>query len=120
MEIRIKSSDYEITPETAAYLDDKLAMIARLVGDDETARCDVEIGRSVGHSQQGNVWKAEIVLSRGSERLRAVAEEESINAAIDIVKDEMMQQLRKSKGRFTALSRRAGLKVKEWMRFGRE
>ena len=120
MQTRIKATDYEMTPEIAAYLDDKIAMIAKLVGDDETALCDVEIGRSVGHSQQGNVWKAEIVLSRGGERLRAMAEEESVNAAIDIAKDEMMQQLRKSKGRLTALSRRAGLKVKEWMRFGRE
>ncbi len=118
METRIKTTDYTITPEVSAYLDEKLATIEKLITD-ESAHCDVEIGRAVGHSQQGDVWKAEITLTFSGERLRAIAHEESINAAIDIVKDEMMQQLRKTKGKSVSLSRRAGLKVKEWLRFGR-
>jgi len=120
MEIRIKSSDYEMTPEVATYLDEKIAMIAKLVGEDEAARCEVEIGRAVGHSQQGNIWKAEITVFLGGDRLRAIAQEESINAAIDIAKDEMLQQLRKSKGRHMALARRAGAYVKSWLRFGKD
>lgn len=118
METRIKTTDYTLTPEVASYLDEKLGMIAKLVTD-PSAHCDVEIGRAVGHSQQGDIWKAEITLTFSGERLRAMATEESINAAIDIVKDEMMQQLRKTKGKSSSLSRRAGLKVKEWLRFGR-
>jgi ribosomal subunit interface protein len=117
MDTRIKTSDYEITPEVAAYLDDKLASIEKMIVD-PTARCDVELGRAVGHSQQGSVWKCEITISYASERMRAIAQEESVNAAIDIAKDEMLQQLRKNKGRYVALTRRAGAKVKEWLRFG--
>lgn len=118
MEIRIKTTNYEMQADTAVYLNDKISAIAKLVGDDETARCEVEIGRGVGHSQQGNVWKAEIVLSRGSERLRAVAEEESVNAAIDIAKDEMLQQLRKENGRHLSLARRMGARLKNWAKRG--
>ncbi len=117
MEIRIKASDYEMTPETAAYLDEKIATLERLVHD-SAARCEVEIGRAVGHSQQGDVWKAEIVITNFGERLYAVAQEESVNAAIDIAKDEMLQQLRKDKGKHTSIARRLGARLKRWARRG--
>ena len=118
MEIRIKTSDYEMPPETARYVDEKLAMLTKLVGDDQSASCDVEVGRAVGHAQQGNVWMAEITITRAGERLRAIAHEESVHAAIDVAKDEMLQQLRKTKGKATALSRKVGARIKDWLRFG--
>ncbi len=117
MELRIKTTDYEMTPEIQAYLDDKISAIEKLVLD-EAALCDVEIGRAVGHSQQGSIWMAEITLTAFGERFRAQAQEESVNAAIDIAKDEMLQQLRKSKGKHTAVSRKIGARIKEWLRLG--
>ena len=120
MELRIKTSDYEMTSDTSDYLESKLDAIRKLVGDDEAARCEVEIGRAIGHSQQGNIWKAEITMILSGERLRALAIEESVNAAIDIAKDEILQQLRKNKGRHTTLAHRVGAKIKRWTRFGRE
>ena len=119
MELRIKTSDYEMTPETSAYLGEKLATLERLIHD-EAARCEVEIGRAVGHSEHGDVWKAEIVVTNFGERLYALAREESVNAAIDIAKDEMLQQLRKSKGKHATLARRFGARLKRFTRFGRE
>lgn len=119
MEIRIKASDYEMTPEVSAYLDEKIATLERLVHD-AAARCEVEIGRAVGHSEHGDVWKAEIVITNFGERLYVIAQEESVNAAIDIAKDEMLQQLRKSKGKHATLLRRFGARLKNWTRFGRE
>jgi ribosomal subunit interface protein len=118
MDIRIKTSDYEMTSEVAAYLDEKIASLERLIKDG-AARCEVEIGRAVGSSQQGDVWKAEIIVHQFGERFVAIAKEESINAAIDIAKDEMLQQLRKNKDRGTTLTRRMGAKLKKMARFGR-
>jgi len=118
MDIRIKATDYEMTSEISAYLDDKIASLERLITDD-AARCEIEIGRTAGHSQQGKVWKAEITLVHFGERFHAIAEEESVKAAIDIAKDEMQQQLRKNKGRATTLARRMGAQLKRLARFGR-
>lgn len=118
MDLRLKTTDYEMPSETSAYLYAKLADIGKLLG--EADRCEVEIGRAVGHSQQGRVWKAEIVVLHEGERFRAVAQEESVHAAIDIVKDEILQQLRKNKGRTTTLARRMGARLKRLTRFGRE
>ena len=50
---------------------------------------------------------------------RAEAEAESMNAAIDEVKDELTRQLRKGKEKRTDLFRRSAAQVKEWLRFGR-
>ena len=40
-------------------------------------------------------------------------------STIDVVKDEMLQQLRKNKGRSTTLARRMGARLKRMARFGR-
>lgn len=119
MEIRTKTTDYEMPLETERYLQDRLQSLEKLLGTHaQTARCEVELGRAIGHSLQGNVWKAEFVMVLGGERLRAEAVAETVNAAIDAAKDEMQQQLRKTKGKSATLTRRTGAKIKEWLRFG--
>lgn len=117
MELKIKASNFEMTAEVSAYLDEKIESLERLVSDD-AARCEVELGRAVGHSRQGDVWKAEIVVHQYGERLYAIATAESIKAAIDISKDEMLQQLRKGKKRNTSLSRKLGARLKKFARRG--
>lgn len=117
MDIRIKTSDYEMTSEVAAYLDEKIASLERLIKD-SAARCEVEIGRAVGSSQQGDVWKAEIIVHQFGERFVAIAKEESIKAAIDIAKDEILQQLRKGKEKNSSLAKRMGARLKRWARRG--
>ena len=108
-----------MTEETADYLDEKMATIGKLVTD-SGAHYDIELGRAEGHAQQGNVWRAEITLLQKGDQLRVEAVGESINAAIDAVKDEMLQQLRKNKGRNFTLARRMGARLKRLARFGRE
>ena len=56
-------------------------------------------------------------MSKG-ERWVAEASGESVNAAIDIAKDEILQQLRKSKKRDTSLMRSMGARLKRWARRG--
>lgn len=117
MELKIKTSDYVMTPDVSAYLAEKVSALERLVHD-EAGRCEVEIGRGVGHSQQGDVWKAEIVIHQNGERLYAIAQGESVKAAIDIAKDEMLQQLRKEKEKNVSLTRRLGARLKKFARRG--
>ena len=119
MEMRIKTTDYHMTGATRAYLDERLVAIEKLIDPtDQTAMCEIEIKKATGHHQRGNIWNAEFQIIRGSEHLRAVADGESVNAAIDGAKDEMLRQLRHSKGKRFATMRRAGKRVKDWMRFG--
>ena len=120
MDIKIKTTDYQMTPEVSDYLNEKIATLEKHVSPDgPPARCEIEVGRSVGHHREGEVWRAEMQIIRGAERLRAESTGESVNAAIDAAKDEILRQLRHVKGKRFATMRRAGKKVKDWMRFGR-
>lgn len=120
MEIKIKASDLDLTADVQSYIEEKAGQLEKLLGNDaQLAICDVEVSRATGH-QHGDVWRAEIRISGPGESHYTQATGESVNAAIDIAKDEMMSRLRKTKTKRFALLRREGLRLKNWMRFGKE
>ena len=120
MHYNIKTTDFDMTPEVSKYLDDKLVTLEKYINkDDESIKCDVEVGRSTERHQSGKVFRAEINVSMGKKVFRAVAEEESIQAAIDEVKDEMAKRLERNKGKQFTLLKRGGEKMKNLLRFGK-
>jgi len=106
-------------PETSAYLDERIAMIERLLGvDADASRIEVEVGRITAH-KHGEVWFAEINLMQpGVKLLNARAEGESINAAIDQVKEEITSQLRKGRSTHRRIIRKSGAAIKNILKFG--
>lgn len=119
MDIRVKTTDYELTPEVSAYLDERLARIEKmLAADAEFARCEVELGRDAGRPRHGaNIWFAEITLfSPTGESARATNRAENINTAIDDVKEEIERQLRKEKKLHIRIWRKGGALAKRLMR----
>ncbi len=118
MNIRIKSTDYQMTPETEDYLAQRLNTLEKFIGETaELARCEVEIGRDAGRPRHGaNIWFAEIrIISPGEEAVYARNNSESVNGAIDDVKEEVERQLRKKKRREIRVTRRIGARVKKWL-----
>lgn len=103
MDIRIKATDYELTQETRDYLETRLMTLEKLLSGEQAsvARYEVELGRAAGRPRHGkNLWFAEIqVIVPGEAPIRATNNAESINAAIDDVKEEVERQLRKNKQR---------------------
>jgi ribosomal subunit interface protein len=123
MEIRIRTTDYHMTQEVAAYLNERLRSLEKFLDAEimESARCEVEIGRAAGRPRHGaNIYFAEIqVIYPGEERfIRATNNSESINGAIDDAKDEVLRQLRREKKLHIRVARRAGAFAKGMMRFG--
>ena len=58
MDTRIKTTDYQLVPEVENYLEERLAMIEKLLdAKDGAARADVELGRTTGH-KSGDVYFA--------------------------------------------------------------
>lgn len=120
MHYNIKTTNFDMTPEISKYLNDRLVTLEKFVSkDDESIKCDVEIGRITEHHQSGKIFRAEINISIGKKMLRAEAEEASINAAIDKVKDEISIRLKKQKGRKFALLKKGGGRIKKLLRFGK-
>lgn len=120
MDIRIKATDFEMTPGVQDYLDERLQTIEKHLGDGaDVARCEIELGRAAGHSQRGENWFSEIqIIIPGKEDLRVVAHAESVNASIDAMKDEILGRVTKNKSKRFALTRKAGARIKDWLRWG--
>jgi len=116
----IKTTDFQMTKDVSEYLDSKLNTLDKYIPrDDESIKCDVEIGRSTGHHQTGNVFKVEINIAIGKKVLRAETEQETIFAAIDAAKDEIAARLRKDKDRNLRLFKKGSEAIKNFLRFGR-
>ena len=121
MDIRIKTTDYEITPEVRKYLDERIAHIEKLLGNDaNNARLEIELGRAAGRPRHGaNIWFAEVLVKYdGSNKIRATNNSESINGAIDDVRNEIERQLLKEKKLHKRILHKGGEAVKRLMRFG--
>lgn len=99
MNTRIKTSDYTMPAKVKEYLDERIASLGKLLGDDsETTRCEVELGRASGKKHSDHQWFVEIQIKRpGSKVLVARNNESTINAAIDQARNEMRAQLLKVK-----------------------
>lgn len=120
MEKRIKTTDYELTPEVSSYLDERLAAMAKAFGEDPKLRFEVELGRATGHTRHGdNVWFIEIdaITSHGSRRSSSHAA--SIKEAIDEVRDEVIRQERSGKRLHRRIIRKSGAALKSLLRFGK-
>lgn len=121
MDIRIKTTDYEITPEVSAYLDERIAALEKFISVDAgLARCEVELGRDAGRPRHGaNMWFAEmLIIQPGLARVYARNNAQTVNAAIDDVKEEIERQLRREKKLHIRVLRKTGGAIKKWMRFG--
>lgn len=120
METRIKS-DYQLTPEVREYLDGRLSTLEKFLGGNaELARCEVELGRAAGRPKHGkNLWFAEMCIVRpGRERIYARNNAETVNAAIDDVKEEIERQLLRDRQLHRRVFRKGGAVLKRIMRFG--
>lgn len=120
METRIKS-DYQLTPEVREYLDGRLSTLEKFLGNNaELARCEVELGRAAGRPKHGkNLWFAEMCIVRpGRERIYARNNAETVNAAIDDVKEEIERQLLRDRQLHRRVFRKGGAVLKRIMRFG--
>ncbi|MBM3261124.1 hypothetical protein FJY93_01760 [Candidatus Kaiserbacteria bacterium] len=120
MDIRIKTTDYEITPDTSRYLDKCLRAVEKLVAGIDGARCEVELGQSAKHSKKTDKsWFAEVNLKAQKDTWRAAAKAASVKAAIDMVKDQIVMQVKKAKDLKKTAVKKGGQKVKEMAKSGR-
>jgi ribosomal subunit interface protein len=123
MNTRIKSKDYQITPEVTDYLNVRLLTLEKLLGTDaDLARCEVELGRDAGNQKHGeHIWFAEIMITApNGMRARATNRASGINAAIDDVKEEVERQLRREKQAHIRIMRKGGAALKRLIRWGED
>ncbi|MDO8564424.1 MAG: HPF/RaiA family ribosome-associated protein [bacterium] len=119
MRLNIKATDIALNDDIREYLNKKLLSLSKIIDlEDEAVLVAAELGRTTRHHQTGPIFRAEINIYRGKESFRASAEAEDLNAAIDMMREEIAHKIASSKGKYTSLVRRGGHAVKELMRGG--
>lgn len=118
MDIRTKATNFELKDSVSAYLDERIATIERHLGSEsENARLEVEVGREAGHSQKGENWFVELQLRiPGGNYARVMGKAETVQAAIDEAKDEILRKLRTSKREHAGFLRKSGAALKRMLR----
>lgn len=106
----------ELTPAISAYVEKKLSVIEKYLGESVDTVARVEVGKSTHHHKSGEIFKAEVHIMGGGIDQYAVSEQADLYAAIDLVKDEIVQNLNNEKGKRFARARRGARMVKNMMK----
>lgn len=124
MRFTITGRQVKLSPAVVTYAKDKIAKtLGKLFRGhpelSEPAIIDAEFTYLTRHHRKGKVWQADLVMTlpREKEPIYAVAIDEDIHAAIDILAEEVEREIQKYKGRFQAQARRGARLVKRELRF---
>jgi len=97
MNINIKATNIELTPEIKDYVQEKMDMLEKYLGNIQVLNCDVEVGMSVGGQQSGEIYRTEVNLAVQGDLLRVEKTEKDLFKAIDKVKNHLMRSIRRYK-----------------------
>ena len=97
MRINIKVTNLIMTEGMKNYVQEKMDMLDKYLGNTQVLNCDVEIGKTTNHHHKGDIFRAEVNLSLTGELLRVEKVEDDLYKAIDKVKEHLAQAIKKDK-----------------------
>lgn len=116
MNIIIKGSHIDITDAIREYLTKRLRGLEKFL--DSNAKIEADLGKTSNHHKQGDIFRAELNITNNGDFTRAVAEQEDLYAAIDIVREEISGILASKKDKRRSLFKRGAQKIKNLFRRG--
>ena len=115
MTTNVKATGLTLSEEIRTYLDKCLSKVEKYTQGDSAAIVQVELERSMSHSG-GEVFRGELTVSGSNLSIRAEAEATSLHAAIDVLEDRVVNELRRLKGKRQHIFRRQAKRVKDFIR----
>lgn len=112
MNINIKATSMELTDAVKDYVHDKLDGVKKVLHHHESAFVQVEVGRDSNHHAKGDVFRAEVDIKCEGNTFYATAVAEDLYAAIDKVRDEILEKVRSHKDKDHSKLVRGGRKIK--------
>ena len=119
MNITIKATKYEFTPEDEAIIEKKLAAPLRLLGEDgDTALLEIDIEKAPPEGRSSEPYRLVANLIVGGQVFHAEAVKPTPESAADRVRSHLEAEIRRSRGRTRKLFKRGGAAIKRMLRFG--
>lgn len=97
MNMKIKATRFEMTPAIRNYFQEKMNMIEKYLGNIPVTHCEVEVEKTVGGQNKGEIFRAEVNLSVPQQLLRVEKTAKDLYKAIDKVKDHLELVIKKYK-----------------------
>jgi putative sigma-54 modulation protein len=116
MNINIKGTRIDLTEAITQYVHAKIDGVSKLLSDPEGAFIQVEVGKDSMHHAQGDVFKAEAHVRADGAEHHVVITKDDLYAAIDELKDEIMEKIKASKNKSRSKFRRGASQVKNFVK----
>jgi putative sigma-54 modulation protein len=117
MNIKTRAINFDLTDAINDYVNKKLSSLEKFVGGAGEVLCEVELGRTTKHHNNGDVFKAEVnMFVSGTSQVYAVTEQADLYSAIDLVKDDVERQLVAGKSKKETLFRKGAGKIKNLLK----
>lgn len=118
MNITIKATHTELSGASRSLIEQKLSALSKVVGNAEQALLACEVQESVEVVRAGSKFRTEGNLSFNGLVFRAEAVGESLEEAVDTLRDELMREVQRARGKSRSFLRRGGAALKRMLRFG--
>lgn len=115
MNINFTYNNHEEARALTSITQQKLDTLQKFISDSQSVVCDAEFDK-VAANQNGVVFHFAVNLQIEGELHHADATEESFEAAVDEVRDELDKKLRRSKSKKDSLGKKAGRAIKTILR----
>ncbi|MEK7641613.1 MAG: ribosome-associated translation inhibitor RaiA [Patescibacteria group bacterium] len=116
MNTNIKTTNISLTDAISEYVSKRMEKIEKLVGDDTSIQCDIELARTTAHHNKGDIFKAEAHIVGAGLNIFHACEKEDLYAAIDEMRDAVLRELKSHRQKNMSSIRRGGAAVKDMMR----
>lgn len=113
---RIKTTGMEITPAISEYVHKKIDVLEKFIDQESVGLAEIEIGRTTNHHHKGDVYKAEINFTLEKDTFRAVSIQSDLYRAIDIMKDNVVQEVTKAKKKRFSMFKKGQQKIKDTLK----
>jgi ribosomal subunit interface protein len=113
----IKATHFELTPAISDYLEKKIiSPIEKLMGKDDSAIVDIEVGRTTAHHKHGDVFRTEVSVHGKKMSLRAEKSHVDLYGSVELVRDEIIREIENSIKKNRSIVRRGSAKIKSLFR----
>jgi ribosome-associated translation inhibitor RaiA len=119
MNITIKAPHHDLSDSMRELIEGKFAALDKLVAHAKspvTLACEIE--ESIAVERAGAKYGAEGNLMVDGKLFRAEAVNETLEGAVDLVRDELARELQNAQGKKQGALRRGGTVLKRMLRFG--
>lgn len=97
MNINIKATSIELTPEIKNYVQEKMDMLEKYLGSIKVIGAKFEVEMTTRHHNKGKIFRAEANIEVPGDLLRVEKTEKDLFKAIDKVKDHLKRSIRRYK-----------------------